>query len=95
MPNSKDDLYNNLDAKVDSIREDISEIKITSAKQEVNLKNHMRRTELNEESLRLFEKKVLPALQSYSFIATVIKTGSKVIIFVATLAGIWYEYKKG
>lgn len=94
MPNSKDDLYNNLDAKIDSIREDMSEIKITSALQEQNLRDHMRRTAINEERLHLFEEKALPALQSYTFVAKFIKIFGSIIIFGFTLFGVYHEYFK-
>lgn len=94
MPNKIDELYNNLDNKIDGIREDISEIKVTSAKHELTLQDHIRRTEINEERLSLFEEKALPALESYRFVAKFLKIASSIIIFTFTIFGIYHEYFK-
>ena len=45
---------------LNKISEDISELKITSAKQEENIKEHIRRTELAEENIQLIREEIKP-----------------------------------
>ena len=84
----------NLDKKVDTIREDISKIKVTSAIQQTQLAEHMRRTELNEERLSLVEEKALTALESYKFVKKAIQIIAAIATFVLTIFGIYHEYFK-
>ena len=42
-----------LKRSLDTIQRDVSDIKVTAARQEENLKEHMRRTELAEEGIKL------------------------------------------
>lgn len=77
-----------LHEKVDNIKEDITDMKITSAKQEINLLDHMKRTSIAEERLELFEQRVVPALDAFRFISYFIKA----IVPIATLIGIYYKY---
>lgn len=43
-----DNRFDKMDLKLDKIADSLSDINVTIAKQEENLKEHMRRTELNE-----------------------------------------------
>ena len=45
---------------LDKISDDVSELKVTSAKQEENLKEHIRRTEIAEENIGLIRKEIQP-----------------------------------
>ena len=46
--------------KIDNIDEKIGNIDVTLATQEENLKHHMRRTELAEESIEILAKQIKP-----------------------------------
>lgn len=46
--------------KLDKIVEDISEIKVTLAKQAVQLEHHIKRTDLNEENMELLRAEFKP-----------------------------------
>jgi len=50
--------------RLESIYSDVGEIKITAAKQEENLKEHMRRSDLLEEEVNLLKTQLKP-LQNY------------------------------
>jgi len=52
------DRYHRLNSKLDTITEKISEIDVTLAAQHVTLKEHMRRTELLEKSLKPVQRHV-------------------------------------
>ena len=47
--------------KVEKISDDISEMKVTVARQEENIAHHIKRTDLLEESLGLFRTEMEPA----------------------------------
>lgn len=89
MAKTEIELLIDISEKVDIVCEKVHSLDITVAKQEVNLQDHMRRTEINEERLELFENKIAPALDAYKFIATLFK----IAVGVATIAGIYYKLK--
>lgn len=76
--------------KLDIMNDKIHSLDVTSAKQEVNLQLHMKRTEIAEKKMEIFEEKVMPALEAYKFTATCVK----LLIPVLTVIGIYYEYFK-
>lgn len=78
------DLLIGLDEKISTIDGKVHSIDITVAKQEVNIREHMRRTEINETRLELFEERVAPALDAYKFMATLFK----VLIGLATIGSV-------
>ena len=62
-----------LSAKLDRIVDDLTEIKITSAKQEVNLAEHMRRTELAETNLDQIRQDLKPVQKHVTMVHGVLK----------------------
>lgn len=72
----------------EKIEETLTKSAAVQIKQEENLKDHMKRTELNEQKLELFERKVAPALNAYKFVATFIKFAT----IGAGLIGAYYEF---
>lgn len=75
----------NQDQKIDKILEEITEIKITMAKNTSSLEDHMRRTELNEQRLEKFEEKLVPVIthvEKITFAWKVIATIGTLIAFV-------------
>ena len=75
--------------KVEKLNDEMHDMNVILVKQEVNLKDHMERTSINEKKLELFEDKIAPALDAYKFIATLLKF----IIPIATVVGVYLQYK--
>lgn len=84
------ELLLNLTDKVDDLREKVHDIDITIAKQEINLKEHMRRTEAIEKEHEFFKKEVKPALNAYKFMSVCMK----LIFPIITAIGIYFKYFK-
>lgn len=74
---------------LDKIQEDISDLKIVSVKQEENLKEHIRRTELAEENISLLRKEVEPVKHYVAVINGTLKVIGFISVIVGTLAGIF------
>ena len=66
------------DDKLDKIFDEVIELKMISIKQEENLREHMRRTELLEKEIRPIAKHV-----------TMVKGAAALIALLATIAGIY------
>jgi hypothetical protein len=72
---------------LDKISEDISELKITSAKQEENIKEHIRRTELAEENLTMLRQEIEPLKQHVVAINGILKIIGLISIVIGSAAG--------
>jgi len=72
---------------LDKISEDISELKVTSAKQEENIKEHIRRTELAEENLNMLRQEIEPLKQHVVAINGVLKVIGIISVIVGSAAG--------
>jgi len=72
---------------LDKISEDISELKITSAKQEENIKEHIRRTELAEENLTMLRQEIEPLKQHVVAINGVLKVIGIISVIIGSAAG--------
>lgn len=72
---------------LDKISEDISDLKITSAKQEENIKEHIRRTELAEENLTLLRQEIEPLKQHVVAINSVLKIIGLISVVIGSAAG--------
>lgn len=72
---------------LDKISEDISELKITTAKQEENLKEHIRRTELAEENLQMIRQEIEPLKQHVIAINGVLKIIGLISVVIGSGAG--------
>jgi hypothetical protein len=72
---------------LDKISEDISELKITTAKQEENLKEHIRRTELAEENLQMLRQEIEPLKQHVIAINGVLKIIGLISVIIGSGAG--------
>ena len=76
--------FDKLEEKVDTIRESLHSVEKVSVKQEENLKEHMRRTDIAELRIATFEEQVKPllaSLNSMKMLTTIISG----IILVLTL----------
>jgi BRCT domain type II-containing protein len=73
---------------LDKISDDVSELKVTSAKQEENIKEHIRRTEIAEENLELIRKEMQPLKEHVIVINGVLKIVGAVSVIVGSIAGI-------
>ena len=72
---------------LDKISEDISELKIVAAKQEENIKEHIRRTEIAEENLVLIRKEMEPLKEHVIAINGVLKVIGVISIILGSAAG--------
>ena len=79
--------YERLYEILDKIGEDVSELKITSAKQEENIKEHMRRTELAEENLKMLRTEIEPLKQHVIAINGVLKIIGVISVVTGSAAG--------
>jgi hypothetical protein len=72
---------------LDKMSEDISQLKIVSAKQEENLKEHIRRTELAEENLAMLRSEVQPLKEHVIAINGVLRIIGVLSIIIGSAAG--------
>ena len=78
-----------IDTKIDEIKEKLSDHEIILAKQEANIQEHMRRTEVSEKRLEKFEEEVKPILEGISVFKTVAKIASVVSAIVYSISRIF------
>ena len=84
----KMDNLERLENKVDTISEKVHSIDNRVLKNTISLDEHMRRTELNEEKLSIFEDKIIPALDAYKFVALCFK----IVVPITTIVAICFKY---
>ena len=76
-----------------SIKDDVVELKITSAKQEVNMVQHMKRTGMLEEEQKLQRERFIPLEDHVKFQKTLLN----LLIGLASITGLftflWQIYK--
>ena len=80
-----DRIYESLD-KIDS---ELTELRIISAKQEENIKEHIRRTELAEENLTLLRQEIEPLKQHVIVINGILRVIGVVSVIIGSAAGIF------
>lgn len=78
-----------IDTKIDEIKEKLSDHEIILAKQEANIQEHMRRTEVSEKRLEKFEQDVKPVLEGISVFKTIAKIASVVSAVVYSISRIF------
>lgn len=77
-----------VEEKLDRIEERLGSIDVTLAKQEVNLREHMRRTQLNEEAIEHITEALVPINKHVNMLEGVLKFFGIVSIFVGIAAGV-------
>ena len=80
---------------LDKISDDISELKITAAKQEENIKEHIRRTELAEENLEIIRKEIQPLKEHVIAINGVLRIIGVISIIIGSAAGFFEIASRG
>lgn len=88
-PQDAKDFILQIGAKLDSISEDITELKVTAAKQEINLQEHMKRSELLEEQVDLINSEVRPILEGLSFLKKVAKFAVGLATIIKAISFFW------
>ena len=83
-------LLSEINVKIDKMSEKVHDIDKTLLKNTMSLDEHMRRTEVNEHKLDIFEDKIGPALDAYKFVATCFK----ISVGIAAIIGIYYKFRK-
>ena len=73
-----------LEEKLDKIDGRLSSIDVTLAKQEVNLQEHMRRTQLNEQAIEKITENLVPINKHVGHV----EGAFKVLGMIATAAGV-------
>ena len=76
-----DDFKLHVIKKLDSISDKLCDIEVTQGKHEVNLQEHMRRSQLAEDRMELIESEIKPLLQGLTFLKVAAKIGG----FLGTL----------
>jgi hypothetical protein len=76
-----------LKAAVLKIADDLGDLKVTAAKQEVNLAEHMRRTELAEKSIELLRSDVKPIQKHVAMLEGVLKALGILSVILGLIAG--------
>lgn len=74
---------------LDKIDNDLTDLKIISAKQEENIKEHIRRTELAEENLTLLRQEIEPLKQHVIVINGILRVIGAVSVIIGSAAGIF------
>lgn len=74
---------------LDKISEDISDLKVVVGKQEENIKEHMRRTEIAEENLALIREEIEPLKNHIVVINGVLKIVGIVAIIIGAAASVF------
>lgn len=74
---------------LEKIDNDLTELKIISAKQEENIKEHIRRTELAEENLSLLRQEIEPLKQHVIVINGILRVIGVVSVIIGSAAGIF------
>jgi hypothetical protein len=72
---------------LDKISEDVSELKITVAKQEENIKEHIRRTEIAEQNLEIIHNEIRPLKEHVIVINAVLKGIGVISIIIGSATG--------
>ena len=72
---------------LDKISEDISDLKVTTAKQEENIKEHIRRTEIAEENLEMIRDEIQPLKEHVIAINGVLKVIGIISVIIGSAAG--------
>lgn len=89
MNPKESELLIRLDEKMDSVKEDVSDLKVITGKQQENLAQHMRRSELLEEQMDLMNKEVRPILEGVSFLKKVAKFSVGLATIVKAISLFW------
>lgn len=82
------DKLDKVEEKLDKIEERLSSIDITLAKQEVNLREHMRRTQLNEEAIDHITEALVPINKHVNMLEGVLKFFGLISVLVGIAAGV-------
>jgi 2C-methyl-D-erythritol 2,4-cyclodiphosphate synthase len=90
MDNDEKKLLKSIKAQLNKTEKRLNSIDVTLIKQEINLDTHMKRTELNEQRLEIFEERIGPALDAYKFVATAFK----ILVGVAAIVGAYMKWAK-
>lgn len=77
------DKVDKLDSKIDTIISDITEIKVTSARHEVNLQMHMKRSDAAETGINMLKDELVPIKKHVNAVDVVVK----LIAFASTVIG--------
>lgn len=74
---------------LDKIDNDLTDLKIISAKQEENIKEHIRRTELAEENLTLLRQEIEPLKHHVIVINGILRVIGAISVIIGSAAGIF------
>jgi chromosome segregation ATPase len=77
-----------LNEKLDSIEREVVEIKLILVKQEENIRHHIRRTDLAEESLKELREQIKPIEKHVQHVEGALKLLGGISVFAAFLVAI-------
>lgn len=79
-----DDLLEKIYHKVEKLSDDMSDMKVVAGKQESNLVEHMRRSDLLEENIEILRESIVPVQKHVDMVSGALK----LIGFVGIAAGV-------
>ena len=91
MSDFKDDVLLQIVEKVDNMNDKLHVIERNQQRHDINLGEHMRRTELSEIKLNMFEADIVPVLKSVKWL----KTTSIAVTAVLTIVAIAIKIRFG
>lgn len=86
MNDFEQELLLKIDTKIDEIKEKLNDHEVILIKQQANIEEHIRRTDVAEERLENFEREVKPILEGISGLKTVAKIVSFVSVLVYSIS---------
>jgi len=94
IENSIDELHEKVDSNFQMVTTQLNNIDKTLLVNTLSLQEHMKRTNLNEAKLELFELEVAPALNAYKFLAIFIKILIAIAAPIGAIIGFYFQYIK-
>lgn len=82
------DNYERLEQKLDKVVEDISKINITLVAQHHNLKEHMRRSQANEQAIEIIKDELIPVQKHVNGLNYVLKAVGVVTVIIGLVTAI-------
>lgn len=83
-----DELFKNISDKLDKISDDMTDIKVTIAKQQVSLDDHIKRTNMLEESVEFLYDEIKPIKLHVSQVSAILKFLGIVASGITAIVGV-------
>lgn len=88
-----DDMLKKIDSKLETISSDLTDMKVTIAKQEENIKLHIYRTEIAEENIEILKTKLEPIDTHVKYVHGVLRFFGAFSLFTGIIIGLISIFK--